>query len=77
MRLVTGSPEGTFANPAERRLGQLRAQLAYSHNEDIIGDGLHKFLDHVQRHLNSLDSAIYETFFALQPGEAAASPSSP
>ena len=37
MRLVTGSPEGTFANPAERRLGQLRAQLAYSHIEDIIG----------------------------------------
>jgi uncharacterized alpha-E superfamily protein len=76
MRRVTGSPEGTFANPAERRLGQLRAQLAYSHIEDIIGDGLHEFLDHVQRHLNSLDIAIYETFFALQPPEQAGSSAS-
>ena len=67
MRLVTGSPEGTYTNQAERSLGKLRAQLAYSRIEDIVGDGLHEFLDSVQLHLNTVDGAINETFFALQP----------
>lgn len=75
MRLVTGSPEGTFSNQAERRLGQLRAQLAYSHIADIVGEGLHEFLDGVQGHLNTVDRAIYETFFALKPSEEVGSPS--
>ncbi len=67
MRLVTGAPEGTFTNQAERRLGQVRAQLAYSNIEDIVGGGLHEFLDDVQSHLNAVDLAIFETFFALKP----------
>lgn len=67
MRRITGSPEGTFSNPAERRLGQLRAQLAYANIEDIIADGLHEFLDDFQARLNDVDRTIFDTFFALQP----------
>lgn len=67
MRLITGSNNGSFANPAERRLGQLRAHLAYSHIEDVIDSGLHEFLDDVQLRLNSVDAAVHETFFALSP----------
>jgi uncharacterized alpha-E superfamily protein len=67
MRRITGSADGSFANPAERRLGQLRAELDYAHMEDVIGDGLHEFLDVFQHRLNDVDGAIYETFFALQP----------
>lgn len=72
MRLITGSPEGTFANPAERCLGQLRAHLAYSHIEDVIDNGLHEFLDDVQQRLNQVDGAIYDTFFALTPASTGA-----
>ena len=45
LHAISGSPEGTFWNLAEKRLGQLRSELAYSTVDEIIGMGLHEFLD--------------------------------
>jgi uncharacterized alpha-E superfamily protein len=68
---ITGTPPGSFRNPVERRLGQLRSELAYSQVHDIISEGLHEFLDTFQGHLNRIGDAISETFFGLQPANSA------
>jgi uncharacterized alpha-E superfamily protein len=73
LHAISGSPEGTFWNVAEKRLGQLRGKLAYSTVEEIIGGGLHEFLDALQTQLNGVGSGIYDTFIAIEPpGQASA-----
>jgi uncharacterized alpha-E superfamily protein len=66
LHAVSGTRQGTFSNLAERRLGQLRSELAYSQVSEIIGRGLHEFLDNLQGQLNGVGDAITATFFALQ-----------
>ena len=39
---------GSYCNAAERRLGQLRAELAYTQAEDVVASGLHEFVDDFQ-----------------------------
>ncbi len=65
LHVISGSPEGTFWNVADKRLGQLRSELAYSTVDEIISGGLHEFLDSLQSQLNSVGEGIYKTFIAL------------
>lgn len=67
LRAVTGTPSGTFRNLAERRLGQLRAELDYASVRDIIDRGLHEFIDGFQTRLNQVGAALNEVFFAPRP----------
>jgi uncharacterized alpha-E superfamily protein len=67
LHAISGTPVGTFRNPVERWLGQLRSELGYARVDDIIEDGLHQFLDGLQGKLNVVGDAIFETFFALRP----------
>jgi len=66
LHAISGTRQGTFSNRAERRLGQLRSELAYSHVEEIIKSGLHEFLDNLQSQLIAVGQAVAETFFTLQ-----------
>jgi uncharacterized alpha-E superfamily protein len=63
---ITGTPPGSFRNPVERGVGQLRSGLAYAQVHDIISAGLHEFLDNFQGKLNRVGDAISETFFGWQ-----------
>ncbi|MGH7966309.1 MAG: alpha-E domain-containing protein [Candidatus Binatia bacterium] len=67
LHAISGTPVGTFRNPAEQHLGQLRAELTYTQVQEVIAEGLHEFLDALQSKLNLVGDAIYATFFALQP----------
>ena len=67
LHAISGTPIGMYRNSAEQRLGQLRADLAYSDIKQIIGRGLHEFLDAFQTNLNRIDHCIFDTFFALRP----------
>jgi uncharacterized alpha-E superfamily protein len=67
LHAISGTPVGMYRNPAEQRLGQLRADLAYTDTRQIIARGLHEFLDAFQTKLNLVDQCIYDTFFALRP----------
>ena len=64
---ITGTPAGTWSNPAERTLGRLRADLDYLTIDEIVQVGLHEFLDSLQRRMNEVGKNIFETFFALEP----------
>lgn len=67
LRAITGSPPGTFANRAEQLLGRLRAELDFTGIDEIIGEGLHEFLDGLQARLNDIGAAIHDAYFALEP----------
>lgn len=66
LHAISGTRPGTFSNLAERRIGQLRSELAYSQVREIVASGLHEFLDNLQSQLNAVGGAITSTFFALQ-----------
>ena len=73
LRAISGSQPGTFSNPAEQRLGRLRAGLDYSRVDEFLDTGLHQFLDNLQTRLNDVGDAVFQTFFALRPLRAEAS----
>ena len=67
LHAITGSPAGTFRNPAERIIGSLRSELAYAQVYDIIAAGLHQFLEDLQGRLNAVGDAVAASFFGLEP----------
>jgi uncharacterized alpha-E superfamily protein len=69
LRAISGGPDGTFQNRAEKLLGRLRAEFDYTHATDIMNSGLHEFIDRFQISLIDVDKAIFETFFALKTTE--------
>jgi uncharacterized alpha-E superfamily protein len=71
LHAISGTFTGGFSNLAEQRLGQLRAELAYTRAEDVIASGLHEFVDSFQTRLNSVGEAMCESFFAMRPLEPA------
>ena len=62
---LSGSSFG-FSNTAQKKLGALKSQLEYIEINDIIEKGTHEFLDDIQRKLNDISSAIYQSFFAIE-----------
>ncbi|MGH2829403.1 MAG: alpha-E domain-containing protein [Actinomycetota bacterium] len=70
LRAISGSAPGTFHNPAEQLLGRLRSMLGYADIGEIIGAGLHEFLDMLQTDMNRVGDAAHDTFFALRPAGA-------
>jgi len=67
LHVISGSPEGTFWNIADKRLGQLYSELAYSTVDEIIAIGLHEFLDSLQTRLNAVGDGVTESFIAMEP----------
>jgi uncharacterized alpha-E superfamily protein len=67
LQCITGTPSGTWQNPVDRTLGRLRSELDYLTIEEIMQNGLHEFLDDLQKQMNQIDNKIFETFFALTP----------
>jgi uncharacterized alpha-E superfamily protein len=64
LRAITGTPAGTFGNPAEQELGRLCAELEFTSIGDIIQRGMHEFIDGFQTRLNAVGDRIYTCFFA-------------
>jgi uncharacterized alpha-E superfamily protein len=63
---ISGSPLGTFTNQAEQKSGQLRADISYTREDEIIGQGFHLYLDNLQTRFNIVGEAVQETFFSLK-----------
>ena len=67
---ISRTPSDTYSNAAERRIGQLRAELDYTPVADIMAGGLHQYLGAFQTKLNAVGNAIHETFFELRSVES-------
>jgi len=64
---IAGTPTGSAYNPAEKKLGRLEADLAYTDIDEVIDGGMHEYLDDLQTRLNHVDMAIGTTFFNVAP----------
>ncbi|HVY72346.1 MAG TPA: alpha-E domain-containing protein [Verrucomicrobiae bacterium] len=64
LHAISGTPIGTFRTTAEKLLGQLCSDLAFTGVDDIFNAGLHEYLDELQSQMNRVANGIYETFFA-------------
>jgi len=71
LNAITGTGQGSFSNRAEQLLGRICGELAYESVDEIIAQGLHEFLDGLQKRMNAVDVAIAEKFFhvALPSGK--------
>jgi len=67
LRAITGTPQRTFNNTAERRIGRFNAELNYNDVEEVFSCGLHEFIDNLQIKLNEIGGAVGETFFGHPP----------
>lgn len=65
LRSISGADEGHYANRAEKRVGRVLSEVAYKGIEDIIEEGLHEFIDRLQRGLHQINDAVFETYFEL------------
>ena len=63
---ISGSPPGSAQNAAEKRLGRLASDLAYTDVDEVVAHGMHEYMDGLQSRLNEVDEAIGTTFFNLQ-----------
>lgn len=64
LRAISGTPVGTFRNAAEQCLGKLNASLSYRSAKQILGGGLHEFLDDVQTNLNEAGAEVSSQYFS-------------
>jgi uncharacterized alpha-E superfamily protein len=69
LRAITGSAIGTYRNPAEQRLGRLRADLDFASTSEIMSRGLHEFVDYIQAELNLVGAELRDSIYALRPAD--------
>jgi uncharacterized alpha-E superfamily protein len=66
LHLISGTPPGAFRYAPEKLLGQICSDLEIVTVDDIIGCGLHEYIDQFQTKLNQAAQAIHERFFAFK-----------
>lgn len=74
LHAISGTPLGTFRYPPEKLLGQLCSDLCFVSLEEIIGHGLHEYLDDLQTKVNAIGAGIFETFFAFKAPQSQKKP---
>lgn len=74
LRSITGSPEGTYCNPVEQRMGRLRTELNYADIGAVIASGLHEYLDNFESKLNAVGEALFTYYFSATPAWVPADP---
>lgn len=52
--------------PAQLEIKALKSTLEEAHLEQIFSNGLHEFIDGIQRKLNEIDESLYDSFFSLE-----------
>jgi len=63
---ISGTPAGMFRTPLEHLLSELCSTLAYAHADEVVGGGVHEYLDGLQAQMNLVGGGIHDTFFARQ-----------
>ncbi len=65
LQIITGISDG-FSTDAEKQLGRLRSKLMFTDVNEIFNIGLHEYLDNLQKDLNLVSIAIFESFFSIE-----------
>ena len=75
LHAISGSPLDTSQNPAEERLGRVRADLCTVRIQEVIDNGMHEALMGFQADLNAVGGAVFNTFFTHRQVAPVSSPS--
>jgi uncharacterized alpha-E superfamily protein len=67
LRRISGCRDEHYSNEAEKLSGRLMAELNYSSVSDVLGRGLHEYLDDVQTKLNSIGESAYGLYMFYSP----------
>ncbi len=67
IKSITGTSYTSYSNESEMFLGRLSSELNYANIEEIIEEGLHEYLDNIQKNLNKIGDTIYKSYFTVQP----------
>jgi uncharacterized alpha-E superfamily protein len=70
LKLIGGEISSRRSSRVERIVGRMQATLAFGQIDEIMGSGLHSYLDTVRRQCAQVHSALYQTYIAY-PVEAA------
>lgn len=63
LNAITGSAADTYRCRSEQTLGRLRADFDYASIDDIIGQGIHEFVEAFQQRLNEVGEAVHGDLF--------------
>ena len=63
---ISGSTGGGYSNSAEKAMGELRSKLEYDDVNDIISDGLHESIEHLQIKINNISNKINDNYFQIK-----------
>ena len=66
LHAISGNHQRGYSNKAEKLMGELRSQLEYDDISDVIGHGLHEYLDYLQIRINEISMAIYDCFIGIR-----------
>ncbi|MCB1202025.1 MAG: alpha-E domain-containing protein [Leptospiraceae bacterium] len=67
---VSGADQtGMTMNLPQKLLGRLESEISYRDSQEIINNGLHEYLDHIQTRLNEIGVALHDTFFDLRTNQ--------
>lgn len=62
---ISGTPQGTYSNEAERLTGSTLAMLNFTGIDQLLEDGLHERIDDIQKRLNEIGQNIFENYVLL------------
>lgn len=63
---ISGNLGGGYMNSAEKAIGELRSKLEFSEVGELIGYGLHEYLDNLQLKINKISDHVDATFFTIR-----------
>ncbi|MEO6036353.1 MAG: alpha-E domain-containing protein [Verrucomicrobiota bacterium] len=76
LHAISGTPLEQSTSDVEKLLGGLCTYLASTSVDEIINNGLHEYLDHLQDQMNLVGTKVFEMFFAQRVREPEKKPAS-
>tara|TARA_R110000850_G_scaffold184661_1_gene310202 strand:- start:1452 stop:2342 length:891 start_codon:yes stop_codon:yes gene_type:complete len=66
LRNISGNLGGGYMNSPEKAMGELRSRLEFTEVGEIIGFGLHEYLDNLQLKINEISNLVDSNFFTVR-----------
>ncbi len=63
---ISGNADVGYKNSAEKAVGELRSNLEFTDVSEIVGIGLHEYIDNLQSKINQVSHRIDSNFFQVK-----------
>ncbi|MDB6075260.1 MAG: hypothetical protein JWO89_2900, partial [Verrucomicrobiaceae bacterium] len=72
VHLITDTPSGQYRTEGERRFGKFLQQTRFTTPDEVLREGLHEFLERVQKELLAVADHMFDSFMYHPPVDMAA-----